>query len=79
MFAGAAADLWEGLLSQHQWFGGLKPSQADAQAVIHLGNQMPDPVNHPNLFGWAAIAKKFKDDVTKKWAPGELQIPVGGV
>ena len=40
---------------------------------------MPDPVNHPNLFGWAAIAKKFKEDVTKKWAPGELQIPAGGV
>lgn len=72
VFSGAAADLWEGLLDKHQWFGGLAPSQADAQAVKHLGNQMPDPTKHPNLFGWAAIAKKFKEDVTKNWKPGQL-------
>lgn len=72
VFGGAAADLWEGLLSTNQWFGGIKPSQADAQAVKHLGTQMPDPEKHPNLFGWAAIAKKFKEDVSKTWTAGQL-------
>jgi hypothetical protein len=30
VFGGPAADLWEGLLQNNQWFGGMKPSQADA-------------------------------------------------
>mmetsp|Transcript_3622 Transcript_3622/g.4147 ORF Transcript_3622/g.4147 Transcript_3622/m.4147 type:complete len:273 (+) Transcript_3622:804-1622(+) len=40
---------------------------------------MPNPRVHPNFFGWAAMAKKFKDDVVAKWAPGQLEIPAGGV
>jgi len=40
---------------------------------------MPDPEKHPNLFGWAAIAKKFSETVAKSWTAGELQLPAGGV
>ena len=79
VFSGAAADLWEGLLATHQWFGGLKPSKADAQAAKLMGSQMPDPERHPNLFGWASMAKKFQEVATKNWAEGELQMPAGGM
>ena len=77
-FGGAAADHLESLLGDLQWFGGAKPSQADAEAVRLLGKSIPDAEAHPNLFGWAAMAKKFKDDIMKTWGAGQLQLPAGG-
>ena len=42
-----------------------------------MTGRLPDPEAHPNLFGWAAITRKFKDDVMAKWPKGELEIPAG--
>ena len=76
-FKGAAADLWESLLSQSgaQWLLGTKPTQADAAAIKELGGLKPNPASHPNLFAWAAMATKFSDAVTGKWAAGDLPRP----
>ena len=39
---------------------------------------MPDPEMHPNLFGWAAIAGKFKDSMMNKWPAGDIELPSAG-
>jgi len=40
-----------------------------------MNGMLPNPENHPNLYGWAAIAGKFKADLIAKWPAGELEIP----
>ena len=40
-----------------------------------MNGTMPDPEKHPNLFGWAAIASKYKNDIVDKWPAHELQMP----
>jgi len=42
-----------------------------------MAGRVPDAENHPNLYAWAAIVGKFKDDVMKKWPAGKLDIPTG--
>lgn len=71
-FSGPAADLWETLLKDCQWFGGVKQSQADAQAVQHVRGKAIDAERYPNLYFWASMATKFSDDAMKKWPAGEL-------
>ena len=71
-FSGPAADLWETLLKDFQWFGGVKQSQADAQAVQHVRGKAIDAERYPNLYFWASMATKFSDEAMKKWPAGEL-------
>ena len=40
-----------------------------------MAGKLPSPKNHPNLFGWAAIAGKYNELVIKKWPAGDLEIP----
>ena len=74
-FEGPDADYLEELLGNSQWFGGAKPSQADAKALKLLKKRLPDPKLQPNLYGWAAMARKFNKEDRAKWEAGKLKLP----
>lgn len=60
-------DQLEGKLRDSMWLGGQQPSAEDREALEALGDTMPDPVSHPHLFAWYAIASKFSDKIRKTW------------
>ena len=49
------------------WLGGQQPSAEDREALESLAGNVPDPVSHPHLFAWYAIASKFSDKIKKTW------------
>ena len=62
-FGGPLADYWELLLEEQQWLSGSNdPSQADAEALKHLGGRHPNPAIYPNLFGWWSMCGRFKPE-----------------
>lgn len=79
-FGGPLADHWELLLEDQQWLSGSNdPSQADAEALRHLGGRHPNPALYPNLFGWWSMCERFKPERQQSWAAGTCPIPAGYV
>jgi hypothetical protein len=54
-------------LQKHQWMGGDHPTQKDYLLFLSLDGKVPNPIEHPYLFGWYNFASKFTEQVKQAW------------
>ena len=58
---------------------GVKPSQADANALKQMGGLRPNLKTHPSLYFWYSIVSKFNPVILGSWPAGDLPIPAVAV
>ena len=52
------------------------PGAADREAFDNM-TSVPDPMSHPNTFGWYMIVSKFSPEIRASWSGGAAAAPGG--
>lgn len=68
--SGLTCDLLEAWIANKAWMNGAQASQDDVDALRFVGSTPPNPMAHPNLFGWFCSVSHYVPAIQASWPHG---------